>query len=570
MRRMVVWVFVAAVAVARAKDAGVESVFSPGAGGRLAALAGAGAASEADVAVMVHNPAGLATLTAAEVQSAYFPYPYGTTYLATVFGYPIPRVGVLGVGVLHLGTDGIVFTDEQNIVVAMNRSYSRSLLTAAYAGDILETPLALGAMARLELVRLADRVDGGFSVDFGLRANAWGERWRRWFGRYEVEGLVFGCSVREVLGTGTRLGSVTEPAAWLVKTGIAYRFRPAAGHLLQGFADLDIHRSKGVKPSVALEYTLFDRYFLRAGMGAEAGPSLGGGMGWTPARGHRLRFDYALGFPAVGPVHRLAAVYNFGETVEERLSAEEARRLEEFNRRVSEALAEERKATEERLRRMRAELEREQETNRRAELEREIRRVMEEERNAAERRVRELQEAYSRDMTNMSRTFRQELEGRVESVRRQAEQERQRVLQQAAQERQRALQEERAQAQRRAREAREEQARLGRELLRAQTLLYDAEDFDGAVAVLQEILQRDPENEEAKLMLARARNGRLPVSSYPAEVQEAINRGMNLLVKENKREEAIRVWEEALAKHPDNWRLYKLIRDAKRGGRGAR
>lgn len=548
-----------AVSAVQARDAGVENVFSPGGGGRLAAFAGAGAASEADVAVMVHNPAGLASLAVSEVQSAYFPYPFGTTYLAVLFGYPVPRVGVLGVGILHLGTGGLVFTDEQNIVTARDRGYSRTLLAAAYGGDVLGTPLALGGMARLELVRLADRLDGGFSLDAGVRVKAFGEGWRRWLGRYEVPGLVFGLAVREVLATGTRLGSVTEPAAWLIKTGFAYRFRPVAGHELEGFLDLDIHRAKAVKPSVALEYVLFGRYFLRGGVGLEAGPSLGGGILWVPREGHRLRFDYALGFPAVGPVHRVAAAYSFGATVEERLSAEEARRLEEFNRRVSAALAEERRAAEERIRRMREELEREQETNRRMELEQEIRKVMEEERSAAERRLRELQEAYARDMTNMSRAFRQELEGQVEAVRRQAEQERQRVLQQ-----------ERAQAQRREREAREEQARLGRDLLRAQNLLYDAEDFDGAVEVLQEILRRDPENAEARIMLARARNGRQPVSSYPAEVQEAINRGMNLLVRENKREEAIRVWEEALAKYPDNWRLYKLIRDARRGSRGGR
>jgi hypothetical protein len=538
-----------------AQDAGVESVFDPGSGGRASGMAGAFTASEGDASVMVWNPAGLSAIDSAEVQLFYGAYPFGTPYATVLFGYPTAKFGTFGGAILYLGTGGIDFRDADNIITEKNRSYNRTLLLAAYSSRLPSAPLSLGAGLRLDSVRIGPDADTALSVDLGIHAQAWGKDWSRWIPWFSVPELTFGLALKEALSTGTRIGQQWEPGAFSIKTGFGYGFmvRQDPNHSFRTYLDLDIFTRKTPKPSLGIEYNFFRMFFLRTGYGWDPGFTAGAGVAWNPLPGHHLRFDYAAGFPAVGAVHKMSVSYQFGPTVDERRSTEESRRFDEIKRKIEEALEQERRIADDRIRRMRADMEAEQETNRRNELQRKIDEALELERKTADERIRKLEAEHADEITNMGRTYQEEIQKTVKASR-----------QQADLERKKAIQEEKTRAQRRERQIREEQGKLSQDLLRAQNLLFEAENFDEAIRLLEDILKRDPENQEAKQYLLRARGGKVPASSYPPDVQEAINRGMNLLVKENKREEAIRVWEEALAKHPDNWRLFKLIRDAKK------
>ena len=442
-------------------------------------------------------------------------------------------------------------------------------------------------------------------VDAGILVRTFGPVWTRLLGRYQFENLSIGASFKDIISTPVRLRTFAETEALNVKLGASWHGLVVndKNHGLLASADVNLYRKKPPKLSLGLEYNLFRLFFIRSGYNQSAGFVLGAGVFYSFS-GNRFKLDYSLGLEEPGMVHRIALTYQFGRSLDERREAVREEADKDLQVKIGQAVEEERKANEDRIRGIESafsnnlrqiksasdqeyqvkldRLKTEQDASNRAnglrineqsrlKLEKALAdatnsigqqnrdRIEELKRQAEEQRLEELRQndiKARQELTNQRRIL---LQQQQEEIDRNIRAEKTR----ADLEKKQAVEDEQRKAVGREQKIRTELKTVRQDLLKAQDLLFEQEDFDAAIALLEDILRRDPANQDAREYLARARGARTPPSEYPQDAKDEINAGLNSFAA-NRVDEAIAIWQKALDKYPDNWRLFKLIRDAKK------
>jgi tetratricopeptide (TPR) repeat protein len=328
------------------EDGGVRSVFAFGAGNRPLALGGAYAAVSDDASAPVWNPGGLGFVQSPEFEGSGASL-YGLDVDEEYASIVIPnwRWGAAAFTFRRLAVDGIAERDERGTLLSDDLTDRQTEFMLSY-GRTLSDLWSVGGSVKLQRQSIAHSSAGGVGVNIGVLGRpivalapsvTWAER------------VSWGLAIHNIVEPSLEhdAESVTDPTR--VRTGLAYAHPVARNVAALAAFDLEKNRNSSVGVHAGLEVGLHELLAVR--LGANDGMfTAGAGIRWR-----RYAFDYVLENNDIEPVHRFGVAIQFGATVEEsrrlQLQAEEeayqarvaksfeelrARRVEDMVRQVEE------------------------------------------------------------------------------------------------------------------------------------------------------------------------------------------------------------------------------------------
>ena len=312
---------------AGAQDGGVRSLFATGSGLRGLAMGGAQTAIARNTEALDWNPAGLGWAVRDEFslgRTSYFGEGVIESQLAAVV--PSWRWGGLGIGLRHIGVDGVEGRDARNQVTDSDFGASTLQFALGYGRSV--GGWSFGSAFEVQREQVAGTGASGFGLDLGVQLRPLDAflvtpDW--------MEGISVGVTWTNVIAPSLRLDedTVVDPSGF--RCGIGYE-RPflSGGTLL---AALDVETSEVTDPQIhtGVELRLHPVLALRSGIG-QHGPTAGAGLHWND-----FDLDYVLEDTELGSVHRVGLSYSFGRTTEERRMAYAVRQEEALQNRLEEA-----------------------------------------------------------------------------------------------------------------------------------------------------------------------------------------------------------------------------------------
>ncbi len=244
-------------------DAGVESPFSIGVGARSLALGNTMAAYPNDPTAFFWNPAGMVVVDQKGFDISLATFFAGTKHIYLGYINPTLNIGVLGFGVSWIGTDDIVqrsWTGAGTILEDPNSiGFWWGKITFAYARTIIKG-FSLGVNLNIDRQVLGSYSANGYDVDLGLHFTVPVDR-----GFFK--NLHFGCSMASAFSSRLRLGLTAEEIPYNIRAGIAkkFDFRNEGGHFLL-LADIEKGEYRDLRYHFGAEYALKELLFLRAGV----------------------------------------------------------------------------------------------------------------------------------------------------------------------------------------------------------------------------------------------------------------------------------------------------------------
>ncbi|MGD0566631.1 MAG: hypothetical protein ABSA34_04780, partial [Candidatus Goldiibacteriota bacterium] len=157
-----------APALCFSSSAGVTSVFDIGTSVRAQSLGGAFTAVPDDAAAVYYNPGALNTLTKFQVQTAYMPLFYDTTYDYAAAALPTVDIGSFGASIAMINTGSIFLRDENGIILS-ETNQSLMEIIGAWSKELPIESLSAGLSIKLDYNDLANYADNlSFGMDFGM------------------------------------------------------------------------------------------------------------------------------------------------------------------------------------------------------------------------------------------------------------------------------------------------------------------------------------------------------------------------------------------------------------------
>lgn len=295
-----------------AGDGGTRSVFAQGVGGRALAMGGAFASVADDASASIWNVGGLGWVQRKELQLNYSNL-YGLGFSEQYMGLVVPHWywGTFGLTFRHFGVTGLDRRDERNLVLEEDLTDSETEVALTY-GHKIGRAWSLGAGLKLRRQSLADFSASGVGLDIGLlvrplSAAGYGASWADW--------LRIGFSVRNLVEPSLRLNQDTVADPRIFQTGISYTHGWSAQHTLTVALDLESSANVDARMHGGFELLLFQHLALRGGL--DNGATTAG----AGTRVRNLSFDYAFEDSDIESVHRFGVSMSFGATVEERRRA---------------------------------------------------------------------------------------------------------------------------------------------------------------------------------------------------------------------------------------------------------
>ncbi|MGD9642176.1 MAG: PorV/PorQ family protein [Elusimicrobiales bacterium] len=270
-------------------------------GARETALGGALTAAAAGPAALFYNPAGLGSLTAAEVSYSYNNYFSGLSQQWLAAALPLGPGG-LGLGLNYFAVKSFAAYDASGAGIGSVSAYDAAAYLGYGAG--LRTGLALlpdiriGAAVKYLRGRLDDATASGYGADAGVALLP------------ALRGLSLGLGVENLLGSRMEyIDSGARPARKL-KAGAAYLVRglPITALLT---ADFNFPEDGASYLSAGIENTLYGALALRAGYTAAGDVSNGITFGLGLALPRRYAGDLSLDY-SYGATYDLGNVHKFG------------------------------------------------------------------------------------------------------------------------------------------------------------------------------------------------------------------------------------------------------------------
>lgn len=305
------------------EDAGMRSVFARGAGGRALSLGGAYVAVDGDPSAAIWNPAGLAGV---ERKGVYLTHTdligFGFSEQFAAFAMPSWRLGTFSLALRRFAVDGIEGRDSGGAVTDSDLSDAETELALGY-GRELASGWRLGAAFKLQQQELAGYSAAGLGLDLGVQVNP-----LRVLGIESdlSRGWSLGLQLRNVIEPNLRLleDDSTDPAG--VRFGTALD-RPLGEHLdLLAVADLEKTKSMDARLHAGLELDLMKLLALRVGS-LDGMLTAGSGLAWR-----QFRVDYSFEDNPIETVHRMGLGVDFGASTGQQQQAEldrEENRLQE-------------------------------------------------------------------------------------------------------------------------------------------------------------------------------------------------------------------------------------------------
>ena len=311
-------------------EAGRESLFSIGVGARALGLGSAGAAFPDDPSAFYWNPAGMTVVQERGAGFSLTTLFEGTQYNFVGYVHPTMDVGVFGVGVARIGTDGITEThwDRGAVVEGGEWSYWWGKLTLSYA-RMLVKGFSAGINFDVHRQVMGPNSANGYGLDVGIHY------------RFPQEGgllqnLFLGCNWSNALRPRLKLGTLSEPIPYTIRGGIAkaFFFRREADRWLL-LADVEKGEDRRTRYHVGMEYGWSGSVFLRGGLD-NGRLAFGGGL-----RYRNFQIDYGttqIADPEFPRSHRFTLVLYIGKSIPDQRRLLEEQRRQEIQSRIDEQM----------------------------------------------------------------------------------------------------------------------------------------------------------------------------------------------------------------------------------------
>ena len=318
----------AGYAAAQEGTGGTRSIFSIGAGSRAIALGGAFSAIGDDASVLYYNPAALrlcrypgVVLNHIQLFSDFS----DAAYDFVGFVYPTISAGSIGLGVMTVGTGGIKGFDEFSRETG-ELSYRESQMILGYALDLPWRQIGdvtLGSSVKVLSQRVGESSASGTGLDVGFVYRP----------KY-VSRLSIGCNLQDIVGAETKLVTLTDKVDRTIMVGAGYTYPFQNGSSLSLALQMNAPERDDTELRFGAEYMFKNFFSVRVGYDSEM-ITAGFGIGW---RGFSFDYGYFSRDDA-GSSHPLSLSARLGESIDEKIAAQEQRRLAEEERRIQQILS---------------------------------------------------------------------------------------------------------------------------------------------------------------------------------------------------------------------------------------
>ncbi|MBD3403612.1 PorV/PorQ family protein [candidate division GN15 bacterium] len=252
--------------VGSAQDAGRESLFSLGTGGRALGMGAAFTATADDASTVFYNPAGLSRLDFHEVSLLHTTLFEGTLYNSGTWAYPISRNDGIGFSFMRIGTDEIIRRVDGATTGEFDYSTSQAIFSY---GRRLSGTFSVGASFKAVNQSLDTFSDWAVGADVGVLVDL-------------HDHVSLGVTARDLVQPNLKLEASTEEVPRAIVGGMALRdirlvapLKVSAGVDVEHFADRDLKVHAGGELKFYDRYALrmgYDRDNLAFGAGLRAGP----------------------------------------------------------------------------------------------------------------------------------------------------------------------------------------------------------------------------------------------------------------------------------------------------------
>jgi len=277
-------------------DAGRESVFSVGVGGRALAMGGGFTSLADDATAVYYNPAGLGILKNQELTFMHMDLFEGTNFNFGSWVYPLnPKFGV-GVGYMRIGTDELI--RMQNFVPMGTFNYSQSQVLFSIGGSPSEN-VAVGATVKGVNQEIDNESDWALGLDAGVII-------------IPYKFVRLGFAARDAVSANLKLNSTEEETPSTLSSGIGLVEYPLSNRTdFSASFEIEKPENRSEKVHTGGELLFDNAYAVRVGYDRD-NVSLGVGYAYR-----MFSFDYAYKvLDQVDNSHRISLSLKLGEPSE--------------------------------------------------------------------------------------------------------------------------------------------------------------------------------------------------------------------------------------------------------------
>lgn len=285
-------------------DAGRESPFVLGAGGRGMGMGRAFVSLSGDPSATFWNPAATGLLERSEFMAFHTSLFMSTNYDCLALSHPIGSLGVFSMSAGRLGTDGIEERDLNNLLIKTVSS-SEFQFGISYARPIYNGIVG-GLTFKDAMVEIGDNAGSGVGLDLGLQ-----------YRPTMISGLSLGASLNDLIQPRVKLVNTDDKLQTTTRMGVSFSRSLSAKFTPTAALEIDKTQGRSSQFRAGLEAAFRGSYSVRLGFDKDR-PTFGAGIMYGI-----FKLDYAYeNIQYFGASHRISLGMAFGKSVKK--SEEEA------------------------------------------------------------------------------------------------------------------------------------------------------------------------------------------------------------------------------------------------------
>src|ERR1035437_444727 len=288
--------------ISAASAAGVTSVFDIGTSVRAQSMGGAFSAVSGDSAGVYFNPALLDTVEKIEIQAAYMPLFFDTTYNYLCSAVPTLDIGAFGFSAAMFNTDKISFRDSSGIKTGDSSQFIMELI-AGWGMFLIGNDLSVGLNIKLDYHNIARYANAmTYGMDLGAYYRAINDK---------DQILAAALVLKNTLEPDFKLSGTNDSIPRQLIAGASYE-RILTGDIT-GAVNLDVIIPVGTDFDLkaGMEFIFFKMVAIRAGYSTYGIMSAGAGLTLFDS----ITLDYGIFMTELDTQNRFALKYAFGDNV---------------------------------------------------------------------------------------------------------------------------------------------------------------------------------------------------------------------------------------------------------------